>query len=213
MTFMATRLQIVCLLFCTLWQPCAQAERKITANALFTGRAVLLVDGETVLFATGESQRGITLIDANESRAVIKVEGEERTLYLDKGRVVEEYAKSENSKKNSTAKSHIIDAMVIHQTANLATFEVEYFYNKNLGERVTLSAKTLQLNKPTDYWVYTHTALLPGRNFATITVSMNNKAPASYNSDAIRFDMNWVKGQESGSTGTLIFPFIKTWKQ
>ncbi len=190
----------------------AGAEPKITANALFKGRAVLLVDNQPVFFATGETHQGITLVSANENRAVIRIDGEERDLYLDKG-VAEKYAKVEGLKEKLDAKSHVIAANLIHQTTNIATFEVEYFYDKDLGERATLSAGTMRENKTTDYWVHSYTVLAPGRNIATITVSMNDKAPASYVSDALRFDINWVKGSETGSTGTLVIPFIKTWKQ
>jgi hypothetical protein len=190
----------------------AAAERKITANALFAGRAVLLVDNEPVFFASGETQKGITLVIADENRAVIRVDGRERTLYLDKG-IAEEYSKT-NLKEDLSAKTHIISANLIHQTSNIATFEVEYFFNKDLGEQATLSAQTLrQQNQPTNYWSHTYTALTPGRNVATISVSMSDKAPEAYNSDAIRFDINWVKGEQTGMTGTLVIPFIKTWKQ
>jgi hypothetical protein len=190
----------------------AHAEPKITANALFAGRAVLLVDNEPIFFANGETRKGITLVNANENRAIVRIGGEEMTLYLDKG-IADKYSGTENNKLNETAKSHVISAALIHQTTNIATFEVEYFYNKDMGERATLSAGTLQQNKPTEYWSHTHTALTPGRNITSISVSMSEKAPASYNSDAIRFDINWVKGEQSGSTGTLVIPFIKTWKQ
>jgi hypothetical protein len=189
----------------------AHAEPKITANALFAGRAVLLVDNEPVFFANGETHKGITLVSANENRAVIRINGEERELYLDKG-VAEKYAKAEGIKQVLNAKSHIIAANLMHQTANIATFEVEYFYDKDLGERATLSASTMKQDKMTDYWEHTYTALTPGRNIATISISMNEKAPASYVSDALRFEINWVKGSETGSTGTLVMPFIKTWK-
>ncbi|HEX5056328.1 MAG TPA: hypothetical protein VFX02_07490 [Gammaproteobacteria bacterium] len=209
---MKRSLTAFCLLLCCVFAFAAHAERKITANALFNGRAVLMVDNEPVFFATGETQRGITLVSANENRAIVKVDGEEITLYLDKG-VAEKYAKSQQAKQLQNAKSHIIAATLMHQTSNIATFEVEYFYNKDLGEHATLSAGTLQQNKTTGYWSHTYTVLTPGRNTATISVSMSEKAPASYNSDAIRFDINWVKGEQTGSTGTLVIPFIKTWKQ
>jgi hypothetical protein len=208
----APSLCLLGLLLCGLFLNAESAEKKITANALFTGRAVLLVDNEPVFFSTGETRQGITLVNANENRAIIKVGGEERTLYLDKG-VADKYSKVEGAKQNQDAKSHVISATLVHQTSNIATFEIEYFYNKDLGDRATLSAKTLQQDKPTDYWEHTYTALTAGRNIATISVSMSEKAPASYNSDALRFDINWVKGAESGSTGTLVLPFIKTWKQ
>jgi hypothetical protein len=209
---MKISLTAICLMLCCAFAPASHAERKITANALFNGRAVLMVDNQPVFFATGETQRGITLVNANENRAIVKVDGEEITLYLDKG-VAEKYAQSAEAKQLQTAKSHVISATLMHQTYNIATFEVEYFYNKDLGEHATLSASTMQQDKTTDYWSHTYTILTPGRNVATISVSMSEKAPASYNSDAIRFDINWVKGTETGSTGTLVIPFIKTWKQ
>lgn len=209
---MKISISTLCLVICGAVSFAAHAERKITANALFHGRAVLLVDSEPVYFSNGETRHGITLVNADENRAIIKIEGEERTLYLDKG-IAEKYSKKADTKSHHTAKSHVIAVSLIHQTPNIATFEVEYFYNKDLGERATLSAGTMQQNKITDYWAHTYTALSPGRNIATISISMSEKAPQSYNSDAVRFDINWVKGAETGSTGTLVIPFIKTWKQ
>jgi hypothetical protein len=202
----------LCLLLCAVFADAARAERKITANALFSGRAVLMVDNEPVFFALGETHRGITLVKANENFAVIKVDGKEITLYLDKG-IAEKYAQAEDLKQQLNSKSHVLSANLIHQTSNIATFEVEYFYSKELGERATLSAVTLRENKPTGHWSHTYTALTPGRNIATITVSMSDKAPASYNSDALRFEINWFKGEEHGATGALVIPFLKTWKQ
>lgn len=209
---MRLSVSMLCLLLCGLYAGSALAERKITANALFPGRAVLLVDNDPVFFAVGETQRGITLVKANENFAVIKADGKEITLYLDKG-VAEKYAKTEDLKQQLNAKSHVISANLIHQTSNIATFEVEYFYSKELGEHATLTAATLQQGKPTGYWSHTYTMLTPGRNIANISVSMNDKAPVSYNSDAIRFDINWAKGEQTGSTGALVIPFVKTWKQ
>lgn len=209
---MKISISALCLLFCGILSLAAHAERKITANALFEGRAVLMVDNEPVYFFKGETRQGITLVDANENRAVIRVGGEERTLYLDMG-IAEKYAKAKDVEQELNARSHVISALLIHQTSNIATFEVEYFFDKASAERATLSAGTMQQNKLTDFWAHTYTVLTPGRNIATITLSMSEKAPESYNSDAIRFDINWVKGAETGATGTLVIPFIKTWRQ
>src|SRR5690349_10108687 len=98
------KLWVLCLCSLLLCGVCSQAgaEPKITANALFNGRAVLLVDNEPVFFANGETHKGITLINANENRAVIRLNGEQRELYLDKG-VAEKYARAEGVKQELDA--------------------------------------------------------------------------------------------------------------
>lgn len=190
----------------------AQAGPEITANALFEDKAVLKVDGKPVFLSVGEQKRGIKLIDADELHAEIEIDGQRRTLYLDKT-IAKEYAGPEEIKRHRNAKSHVISASLIHQTPNLATFEVDYYYNKNLADYVTLEAKTLHQNEDTGYWEHSFTPLKPGRHITTITISMNDKAPPSYQSDAIRFNINWVDGQRSGTVGSKIIPFAKYWRQ
>jgi len=61
-----------------------QADFRVTAMALFKGKAVLSIDGKQHVMKVGDtSQEGVTLLAADASRARISVAGEERELTLD----------------------------------------------------------------------------------------------------------------------------------
>ncbi len=199
----------ICLL-CLLMP--AYADHQITANALFDGKALLMVDNVPIAFSVGQRKEGIKLISADDNQAVIIVHGRRKVLQLDKS-IAKEYATPDELDKHESSKTHILSVRLIHQTPNLATFEVDYFYNERLAEHVALSAKTLFKERVTEYWQHTYTRLNPGRHTTTITVSMNNNAPINYTSDAIRFDLNWSRKEKSGVADSKIIEFIKQWHQ
>jgi aspartyl protease family protein len=61
----------------------AQAVSKIEIVALFTGKAVILVDGKRHLIADGEiTEEGVEAVRINSSRAILRVDGEELILTL-----------------------------------------------------------------------------------------------------------------------------------
>ncbi len=204
--------KLILLLLSFTYAGVAYGADKITANALFEGKAVLIIRGERVFLSAGETKKGVKLLEANGNGAVIEVNGQRKILGLDKS-IAKQYADPAEWKRNIIAKTHVISAKLIHQTHNLATFEVDYYYDKKLGDYATMSAKTMFKGEATAYWSHTHTRLIPGRNLATVTVSMNDEAPPSYMSDEVRFDITWIKGDASGSTGTYLMEFIKEWRQ
>jgi rRNA maturation protein Rpf1 len=190
----------------------AQTAPEITANGLFPGKAVLTIDGKQVFLSLGQTRYGVRLIRADEDHAVIEVDGRQQTLHLDKS-IAKEYSTAEQFKRYSESKSHVINAKIIHQTGNLVTFEVDYFFTENLGERANLIAKTLSRGELTDYWAHTYTPLEHGRNSTNITVAMNEKAPERYVSDQMLFEILWTRKDKSGTTGAYVMEFIKQWER
>lgn len=190
----------------------AQAATEITANGLFPGKAVLTIDGEQVLISLGQTRRGVRLIEANQDHAVIEVDGKKQTLYLDKS-IAKEYSTPEQFKRYSKSKSHVITADIIHQTGNLATFSVEYYFAENPANRANLIAKTVSQGSVTEYWAHTYTPLEYGRHTTSITIAMNKKAPETYVSDQMLFEIFWYNNRQSGTIGAYVMEFIKKWQR
>lgn len=71
----------------------AQGRRDIQVVALFSGKAVVMIDGRRRLLAEGQSSpEGITLIEADSKRAILEIEGERRQFPLGR-RIGANYAK------------------------------------------------------------------------------------------------------------------------
>lgn len=189
---------------CLLSGPPVAAE-KLSVHGFFVDKAILMVDGEPVIFAVGERKNGITLLETGQDYALVRVDGKKKKLFLDQA-IPKHLVDPGAFQQHSTAKSHIIEIRLLHQTDSAATFAVEYFYNGSEAEYASLSAKTRFHGKITPYWMHTVTPLKPGRHTTTITIGMAADAPASYRSDAIYFDIMPV-------TGSKVIEFVKEWKR
>lgn len=76
------------LLLAALGVPCTLPAADIHAVALFKDQAVINIAGKQLLIRVGEtSPEGVTLVRANSREAVIRVNGEERTLKVGAGRI------------------------------------------------------------------------------------------------------------------------------
>lgn len=183
----------------------AGADNKLTVNGFFGDKAILMVNGEPVIFAVGEKKNGIALLETGRDYALVRVNGKEKTLFIDQA-TPKNVVDPREYKQNSTAKSHIIDIRLLHQTDSAATFAVEYFLNGNEAARAWLTARTQFHDKTTSYWTHTVTPLSPGRYTTTITVGMAADAPDSYLSDAVYFDL-------APLSGVKVLKFVKEWKR
>lgn len=197
---------------CTSFILSASAQPTVTLNGLFADKAVLLVDGQPLILSVGEVKNRIKLLEINETSATILMDGERRILNL--ARVTPRALPGAAALKiHDNAKSHILKAQLIHQTPNIATFEVEYYVNPNEGDHFSLSARTMFKDEITRYWVHSFSRLKPGRHITTINVSMREDAPESYMSDALRFDIMQANGGKTGMAGTKVIEFIKEWRK
>jgi hypothetical protein len=154
------------------------------------------------------------------------IEGKEKRFYLQEAKL-EDYSDdfiADASKLNAEqseilasntmvqADSHIINVKLKERRDNKARFRVEYFYNASHGKHATLQARTFKSGRATGYSSHTHTQLESGRNLIDIVLMMNDKSPASYTSDSIKFEMSGeklIKGSRSVSAKYV--PFEKTW--
>ena len=60
----------------------ASAIQQLEVVALFSGKAVVMLDGERRVLAEGETAEGIRLISADSSRAIFLINGERKTYTL-----------------------------------------------------------------------------------------------------------------------------------
>lgn len=178
---------------------------KLTVNGFFADKAILMVDGVPVILSVGEKKKGVILLETGHDSVRIKVDGKEKTLFIDQA-VPQNLVTPGEYKQNATAKSHIVKARLLRQADSAATFAVEYFYNGGEAEHAWLSAKTGFRGEITRYWRHTVTPLKPGRHTTTITIGMAADAPAGYMSDTVYFDIEPV-------SGTKVIEFVKEWKK
>jgi len=78
-----------------LFSMSSHAVSKVEIVALFTGKAVILVDGKRQLIADGDiTEEGVEAVRINSSRAILRVDGEELVLTLN-NRIGGPYQKKE----------------------------------------------------------------------------------------------------------------------
>jgi hypothetical protein len=198
------------LLLCTAGP--APAGDEIKVNALFYNKVVLTVDDERLVLSAGEQRKGIKLINANGERAIVEINGQRRRLNMD-SLVARQHTTPEEFKRHSKAKSHVIEARLVDQTRDSASFEVDYYCSERLEQPARLRAKTLFRYEDTDSWTHTVTPVKPGRHTATITVGMAEDATDGYLSDAMQFSLIARQDGKTRETGALVFRFIKEWKR
>lgn len=72
------------LILLTLISSIAWAAPDVSVNGLFTGKAVLVVNGRPKMLKVGESFQGVKLLAADSQKALIDVAGKEYTLGLNR---------------------------------------------------------------------------------------------------------------------------------
>ena len=86
-----TRLTLVLLLLL----PLSSRAVEIEVRALFSGAAMFVIDGQNQLLKTGQvSRSGVELVEANPKEAIVRINGEIRTLQLS-GRISSTFEKPE----------------------------------------------------------------------------------------------------------------------
>lgn len=198
----------------------------ITVNGLIAGKAVVKIGGRHHIMRIGQTTENVKLVSADQYSAVLAINGQEKRFYLqeakledysddfiaDASKLNEEQAEVLASNTMVRANSHIIHVKLQQRLDNKAHFRVEYFYNASHGKRSSLQARTFKLGKATGYSSHSHTQLEAGRNLVDIVLMMNDKSPASYFSDSIKFEISGEKLIDgSRSVAAKYIPFEKTW--
>lgn len=221
--------------FIVFWLPVAQAEElvlpeiePITVNGLIAGKAVVMLNGKPRVLSVGEKVGNIELLEADQYSALLQIGDEQKRFYLKEARL-QDYsddfiAESDNltqeqvdilaSKVLVQAKSHIISIDLLERLEHKVRYRVEYFYNASHGQRASLMARTVKNGKPTGYSAHSLTSLEPGRHLVDIEIMMNTKAPESYSSDAVRFEIIGEKTLDgSNSVLAKLVPLPKLWSR
>lgn len=200
----------------------------ITVNGLIAGKAVVKIGGRHHIMRIGQTMANVKLVSADQYSAVLAIDGKEKRFYLQEAKL-EDYSDdfiADSSKLNEEqaeilasntlvqADSHIINVKLQQRLDNRAHFRVEYFYNASHGKHATLQARTFKSGQATGFSSHSHTQLEAGRNLVDIVLMMNEKSPASYSSDSIKFEISGEKLiQGSRSVSAKYIPFEKTWLQ
>ena len=78
--------------------PLSSLAIEIEVRALFSGAAMFVIDGQDQLLKTGQvSRSGVELVEANPSEAIVRINGQTRTLQLS-GRISSTFEKPEKSR-------------------------------------------------------------------------------------------------------------------
>ncbi|MFT4609634.1 MAG: aspartyl protease family protein, partial [Cellvibrionaceae bacterium] len=75
---MRTRLILLALLMC--FSGFASSANSVTVKGLFSGAALLIIDGEQVLLKKGKEKFGVKLIAASSKEAVLEIDGKRQRL-------------------------------------------------------------------------------------------------------------------------------------
>jgi aspartyl protease family protein len=78
--------------------PLSSLAIEIEVRALFSGAAMFVIDGQNQLLKTGQvSNSGVELVEANPSEAIVRINGQTRTLQLS-GRISSTFEKPEKAR-------------------------------------------------------------------------------------------------------------------
>ena len=204
---MKTCLLFTCLL---LIVAAAKAEPDISINGLFTGKAIIQIDGQPIMFFEGDKRQGIKLLSANEDRAIIEVGGKRRTMLLDK-RIANEYSKPVTA-PDLVSKSIIRRVELVYQAHNIATFAVTYYFSEQ-SEQYQLMAQVMVDKKAVDYVNYNYVPVKAGEHTTHITLGINEVAPTSFSSDHIL--VNFMRRQNQqilNADSAKIIALSKQWR-
>ncbi len=207
--------------------PIPQIET-ITVNGLIAGKAVVNIGGRHHIMRIGQKVGNVELLAADQYSALLAIDGEQKRFYLQEARL-EDYsddfiAKSGELNEEQSdilasnvlvqARSHIIKVDLLERLDDRVRFRIEYFYNASHGKRAFLRARTFNQGRATGYSSHGHSQLEPGRNLIDIIVMMNDKAPESYTSDSIKFEISGEKPKDGSMTVLAKYiPFEKVWQR
>ncbi|MBA3582252.1 MAG: hypothetical protein H0W44_07345 [Gammaproteobacteria bacterium] len=186
---------------------------EISANGLLEGKAILRINGKLMMFSNGDTKEGIKLINANEDRAIILINGKRETLILDKT-ITAASKRSAEPVKALDSVLQIQKVQVIYQTPQLAVFEIDYQYKAGdpvaLGNGPTfLQSEFLKAGQAIKNSIsQTEVRLIPGSHKTTVALALSLAAADNVNVDAVRF---YAISGEGVILTTLDFAFSKIW--
>lgn len=204
------------------------AIEPVSVNGLIAGKAVVNVGGRHHVMRVGQQVGNVKLLEADQYSALLSIGAVQKRFYLQEAKledysddfitrsqdVTYEQADILASNELVRAKSHIINIELLERLDDKARFRVEYFYNASHGKRAYLRARTFAGGQDTGFSAHTHSNIEPGRNLVDIVLMMNEKAPETYTSDAVKFEITGEKNVD-GEIQVLskYSPFQKIWQR
>lgn len=205
----------------------AALRAEVIVKGLTEGSAILSIDGELSVLREGESRGGVTLIRADNRGATLEINGQRRTLGLDRS-IAKTYRKPEQDRVKragsaylyqqqgavASGASSLLSVKIVDEQDASVALGVEYVYAGDYGDDVYLSVATLDDGKLTGDSAVPQIKLLKGKHYVELEVAMADDAPPVYASDALELTFHWSSnGQRQGDIVKRVLPFSKYWKK
>jgi aspartyl protease family protein len=100
---MSMRTRLILLAFLMCFSGFASSANSVTVKGLFSGAALLIIDGEQVLLKKGKEKFGVKLIAASSKEAVLEIDGKRQRVGLSK-QVGGQYQKAKSKIVRVTSK-------------------------------------------------------------------------------------------------------------
>lgn len=106
-------------------------------------------------------------------------------------------------------RSEILDVRLVAEGPDLLVVDVDY-YDDGVVESLWVGGITMFEGRSTGHWGYKSSKTQPGHGCGRVVITMNDSAPETYSSDALKMDL-YVGG--GGPMATLTVPYEKTWRR
>ena len=201
---------------------------EVIVKGLTAGSAILSIDGELSVLREGETRAGVTLINADNRGATLEINGQRRTLGLDRS-IAKTYRKPEPDRieragsaflyrqkgEIAPGASSLLSVKLVDEQQASVVLGVEYVYAGDYGDDVFLSVTTVADGEATDNAAMAPVKLLKGKHYVELQVASSDKAPVVYASDALELTVRWDNdnGEQQGEIVRRVLPFSKYWKK
>ncbi len=204
---------VIFILIC-LWAVTTHAQPEVSVNGLFAGKAIIVIDGKPTMFYEGDKKKGVKLVSANETYAVVVIKGKRHQMVLDQS-IANAYSKPVKIVPYGVGvsnKNEITKVELVHQTDNIATFMVAYKFDDAAPDYHIVS-KVMVEKEASDYVTYNYVPLKKGEHTTHISLGIDESAPAEFQSDHVLMNFSHTKSKrEFDAENAKIIPFKKQWQ-
>ncbi len=200
------------------------ADKDILVKGLTSNRAILSLNGQLMVLKKGQTRQGITLLDANENRAIIETGGQKLYLFLDQS-IARQYSKPEQQKKHQIEKvlfrqsqyikydnSRIIALILKQEQHNSITLELEYYYDGKYGRNADLVLSVINKGRLLKEIKKQYFRLEKGQNKIRLQLDMKDSDKMVFYSEAINISF-LARSDKTYVFYSKTIKFEKYWKK